>query len=43
MEDYMTTLCMALGIDTHVEFDAPGNRPMPIVAPQANPIREILA
>ena len=39
--DYMTTLCMALGINTHVEFDAPGNRPMPIVEPNANPIREI--
>lgn len=43
LEDYMTTLCMALGIDTHLELDGPGNRPMPIVAPKANPIREILA
>lgn len=41
--DYLTTLCMALGINTHVEFDGPGNRPMPIVEPNANPIREVLA
>lgn len=39
--DYMTTLCMALGINTHVEFEGPGNRPMPIVEPNSNPIREI--
>ena len=43
VSDYMTTLCMALGIDTHVELDGPGNRPMPIVEPKANPIKEILA
>lgn len=43
LADYMTTLCMALGINTHHEFDGPGNRPMPIVEPNANPVREILA
>jgi uncharacterized protein (DUF1501 family) len=40
--DYMTTLCMALGINTHVEFDGPGNRPMPVVEPNAKPITEVL-
>lgn len=40
--DYMTTLCMALGINTHLEFDGPGNRPMPIVEPKAKPIKEVL-
>lgn len=40
--DYVATLCMALGIDTHQEFHAPGARPMPIVDATANPIRELL-
>lgn len=40
--DYVATLCLALGIDTEQEFHAPGNRPMPIVDQQAQPIRELL-
>ncbi len=40
--DFVTTLCMALGIDTHQEFHAAGARPMPIVDPTARPIQELL-
>jgi hypothetical protein len=41
--DFITTLCLALGIDTHQEFLAPGNRPMPLVEKTANPIKELLS
>lgn len=41
--DYVATLCLALGIDTHQEFMAPGNRPMPIVDANAKPIKEVLS
>ena len=40
--DYIATLCMALGIDTHQDFQAPGQRPMPVVEHAAQPIRELL-
>jgi hypothetical protein len=41
--DYIATLCLALGIDTHQEFMAPGMRPMPVVEKTANPIKELLS
>ncbi len=41
--DFIATLCLALGIDIHQEFLAPGNRPMPLVEKTANPIMELLA
>jgi hypothetical protein len=41
--DYIATLCLALGIDIHQEFVAPGLRPMPLVEKTAQPIKEILA
>jgi len=41
--DYIATLCLALGIDIHAEFMAPGNRPMPLVDKSAQPIKELLA
>jgi len=40
--DYIATLCTALGIETHQEFQAPGGRPMPVVDTAAQPIRELL-
>ena len=40
--DYIATLCMALGIDTHQEFLAPGLRPVPIVDKAAKPVTELL-
>ena len=39
----MATLCLALGIDIHREFMAPGNRPMPLVEKSAQPIKELLS
>ena len=41
--DYIATLCLALGIDIHQEFDGPGNRPMPLVEKNAKPIKELLS
>ena len=41
--DYIATLCTALGIDTHQEFMAPGNRPMPLVDKNATVIKELIA
>lgn len=41
--DYIATLCLALGLDVHKEFMAPGNRPMPMVEKTAKPIKELLA
>lgn len=41
--DYLATLCLALGIDTHQEFLGPGNRPMPVVEKTAKPIQEVLS
>jgi arylsulfatase A-like enzyme len=41
-QDYIATLCLALGIDIHQELHAPGNRPMPIVDHAAQPIQELL-
>jgi hypothetical protein len=41
-QDYLATLCLALGIDIRQELHAPGNRPMPIVDHAAQPIRELL-
>jgi uncharacterized protein (DUF1501 family) len=41
--DYIATLCLALGIDIHQEFMAPGGRPMPLVEKTAQPIKELLA
>lgn len=41
--DYIATLCLALGIDIHQEFMAPGNRPMPLVEKTAQPIKELLS
>ncbi|MFP6612597.1 MAG: DUF1501 domain-containing protein [Pirellulales bacterium] len=40
--DFIATLCLALGIDIHQEFLAPGKRPMPLVEKTANPIMELL-
>lgn len=40
--DYIATLCLALGIDIHQEFMAPGGRPMPVVEKTAQPIKELL-
>ena len=40
--DFIATLCLALGMDTHKEFMAPGNRPMPMVDKAAKPITEML-
>ncbi len=41
--DYIATLCLALGIDIHQEFNGPGNRPMPLVEKTAKPIQELLS
>ncbi len=41
--DYIATLCLALGIDTHLEFLGPGKRPMPVVEKSAKPIKELLS
>ena len=40
--DFISTICTILGIDTHQEFIAPGNRPMPIVEKDAKVVTEIL-
>jgi arylsulfatase A-like enzyme len=40
--DFMATLCLALGIDIHQEFLAPGLRPVPLVDKAAKPITELL-
>lgn len=40
--DFVATLCLALGIDPHKEYLAPGMRPMPVVDKAAQPIRELL-
>ncbi|MBI2807970.1 MAG: DUF1501 domain-containing protein [Planctomycetes bacterium] len=40
--DYIATLCLALGIDIHQNFQAPGQRPMPVADHAAQPIRELL-
>lgn len=39
--DFVATLCLALGIDIHQEFLAPGSRPIPLVDKSAKPIREL--
>lgn len=39
--DYVATLCTVLGIDTHQEFMAPGQRPMPIIDKSAKVIQEL--
>jgi hypothetical protein len=41
--DFIATICTVLGIDTHQEFLAAGNRPMPIVEKDAKVVTEILA
>ncbi len=40
--DFIATLCMALGMDIHHEFLAPGARPMPLVDKSAKPILELV-
>ena len=40
--DFVATLCMALGIDIHKEFLAPGLRPMPLADKSAKPVQELL-
>ncbi len=40
--DFMATLCLALGMDIHKEFMAPGLRPVPLVDKAAKPIEELL-
>lgn len=40
--DFIATLCLALGIDTHKEFLAPGLRPMPLADKIAKPVQELL-
>ncbi|QDU92303.1 DUF1501 domain-containing protein [Lignipirellula cremea] len=40
--DFMATLCLALGMDIHQEFLAPGLRPIPLVEKTAKPILELL-
>lgn len=41
--DFVATLCLALGIDIHQEFTAPGLRPMPLADKSAEPIKELLS
>jgi len=41
--DFIATLCLALGINIHKEFLAPGSRPMLLVDKSAKPIKELLA
>lgn len=40
--DFVATLCLALGIDTHKEYLAPGLRPVPLADKAAKPIEELL-
>jgi len=40
--DFIATLCLALGIDTHTEFLAPGMRPMALADKSAKPVQELL-
>ena len=40
--DFIATLCLALGIDIHQEFLAPGSRPVPLVEKTAQPIEQML-
>ena len=40
--DYMMTLCTALGIETHQEFIAPGNRPVPVIDMSSKPKPELI-
>jgi len=40
--DFIATLCTILGIDTHQEFIAAGNRPMPMIDKSAKVVTEIL-
>ena len=41
--DFMATLCLALGMDIHQEFLAPGLRPIPLADKSAKPINELLS
>ncbi|MBM3994166.1 MAG: DUF1501 domain-containing protein [Planctomycetes bacterium] len=41
--DYMATLCLALGMNIRQDFQAPGQRPVPMVDHAAQPIRELLS
>ena len=40
--DFAATICLAMGMDIHKEFLAPGSRPMPMVDKKAKPIGEVL-
>ena len=40
--DFIATLCLALGMDIHKEFLAPGKRPMAMVDKVAKPVTEML-
>lgn len=41
--DFVATLCLALGIDIHREFLAPGLRPVPLADKNAKPLTELLS
>jgi hypothetical protein len=41
--DFMATVCKALGIDYTKNYTARGGRPMPKVAKEAKPVREVFA
>ncbi|MEX2214173.1 MAG: DUF1501 domain-containing protein [Phycisphaeraceae bacterium] len=41
--DFMATVCKVLDIDTHQEFIAPGQRPMPLVEKTAKVVSELFA
>lgn len=40
--DFVATLCLAMGIDTHKEYLAPGLRPIPVADKTARPVQELL-
>jgi len=40
--DFLATVCQALNIDTSSDWQTSSGRPVPIVAKNANPVREIL-
>ncbi|MBM83460.1 MAG: hypothetical protein CMJ78_23115 [Planctomycetaceae bacterium] len=41
-QDFIGTMCLAMGMDIHKEFHAPGGRPMPLIDKKANPVTELL-
>jgi hypothetical protein len=41
--DFMATICEILGVDARKEYDAPGGRPVPLVAKEGRAIRELFS